>query len=269
MSDYKNEIDEIQKIEKIEKKELSWTIVNTFLLFLFFIVILIFIFYFIRYQTFQYEKLPDWKKKHPYLQYSNFNNIQKIYYKIFLKVISDDAPDMSYEEIDLLASLLVTSSKHIPYFAAIVYTESFLPGYWIGKRYVPPKRWHNFTILDDGGSPSYGRVKMKFSSIVTICKYLKEPVPNSIKDIDINSIEGEIKLFRLAGKYFDMLTEKYGRIGAISAYKMGTPKYNQFKNNNNTLEPYQIIGHTLVKANEYLEYFGIYCIRGENDFKWK
>jgi len=262
-------IDSTDQYKVAEKKKFFLLEINTIIEILILVICLFVIYYLINFIQYQQKAIPVWKQKHPLLQFQNFSTEQRIYYKIFLKIIKEDCPTMPEDEIDLLATLLVTSSKYIPYFAGIVYTESFLPGRWRRGKFIPPQKWHNFSQKDDGGSPSYGRVKIKMNTIRAVCSAIGEKPPKSGREININDPEWQIKLFRWAGWHFDNMVRRYkGDVfRAISVYKFGPRGYKKWKKRNPKQEPFEVSGIAIQKACEYLQYFANYCLKGENDFK--
>jgi hypothetical protein len=85
---------------------------------------------------------------------------------------------MMHLKLIFLALQIVRSSKYVPYFAALVHSESvkLTHGKW-----VP---WYNITEMNDAGSPSYGAVKMKLDTIEYVCR-LRGEIPPKEKDLKI------------------------------------------------------------------------------------
>lgn len=216
--------------------------------------------------TINIKGLVYWKQQHPILRQSNFTVEQQIYYKLFLKIIREDAPYKTETEVDLLATLLVAYSKHTPYFAGVMYTEGFRTGWWKkGKRMRAPQAWCWFSQKNDGGSPSYGLPKIKWVTIKAVCRARKERAPLSPKKMDIHDVEWQIKIIDWAAYHFDGMVKRYKNnpIKAIAAYKYGTGGYRSYKRKNPYTEPYTVSGEAIVKATEYLKRFSEYTLKGE------
>ena len=212
-------------------------------------------------------KSNDWRDNYPMCQYKNWNTEQRIYYKIMLHEIKRDAPYKGDEEIETLATLLVSFSKHIPYYTALIYTESVLPGKWKHRRgkiitIRKPQFWHNFTIRDDGGSPSIGYPKIKLSTIRSVCRMRGERPPRSIWEIDIHKIYWKVKIFDWSATHFDYIVSVFkNEIDAIGAYKYGIKEYKRWKRRRwQSAYPWKYIGDALIKVARYQRLYIEYAI---------